>query len=67
MESLLKKKMNQESKKVKAIDLMLLDLQTRHSDIRIEAKEYQCEDELEEIKRKLLSLLTSERELLQTK
>lgn len=59
--------MNQESKKVKAIDLMLLDLQTRHSDIRIEAKEYHCEDELEEIKRKLLSLLTSERELLQAK
>lgn len=57
--------MNQESKTLKAIDLMLLDLQTRHTDIRIEAKKYHCEDELEEIKARLLELLTNARRLLQ--
>lgn len=59
--------MNQESKKVRAIDLMLLDLHTRHSKIRTEAKEYDCENELEELKLKLLNLLIDEREYLQTK
>jgi hypothetical protein len=59
--------MNQESKKVKAIDLMMVDLHTRHSEIRNEAKQFHCEDELDKIKQKLLHLLMNERELLQVR
>jgi len=43
--------MNQKSEnKIKAIDLMLLDLKTSHSGIRVQAKKMNCELELEEWK-----------------
>lgn len=53
--------MNKETKQIKAIDLMILDLQTLHSSIRIEAKEHQCETELEKVKAVLLNFLISMR------
>lgn len=46
---------------IKALDLMILDLQTIHPEIRIEAKENHCEDELIELKETLLSYLMSTR------
>lgn len=59
--------MSQEPKEVKAIDLMMVDLHTRHSEIRNEAKQFNCEDELNLIKIKLLKFLMQERESLQLK
>lgn len=50
--------MNQKTKnKIKAIDLLLLDLKTLHSSIRLEAKENECENELDECKNYLISYL----------
>lgn len=51
--------MNQKTKnKIKAIDLLLLDLKTIHPDIRLEAKEHECETELNECKKYLINYLT---------
>lgn len=47
---------------IKALDLMILDLQTIHSDIRIEAKETNCEIELNEWKVNLIDYLMKKRE-----
>ena len=41
---------DQSIKIIQAIDLMLEDLHTKHGDIREQAKESDCETELEEIK-----------------
>lgn len=49
--------MIKDEKEVKAIDLMILDLETRHSEIRVEAKELHCEDELDFLKDFLLEVL----------
>ncbi len=40
-----------------AMNLMLEDLYTKHSDIRLEAKERNCESELEDIKELLINYL----------
>lgn len=44
-----------------AIDLMLEDLQSRHSNIRRLAKELECEPELENIKLDLIEYLYTKR------
>jgi|LakMenE07Oct09ns_1017277.scaffolds.fasta_scaffold20607_1 hypothetical protein len=50
--------MTEKSKKmIQAIDLMLEDLQIKHGDIREQAKESKCEDELDEIKECLIEYL----------
>ena len=49
--------MNQ--RKNQAIDLMIEDLYTVHSDIRLMAKEFGCESELEELKVNLIEYLYS--------
>jgi hypothetical protein len=40
-----------------AIDLMIEDLYTRHIDIRVRAKKYKCEKDLDDIKEQLISYL----------
>lgn len=45
------------SKRTDAIDLMILDLHTRHSDIRNSAKKLGCENELDKVKEELLIYL----------
>lgn len=42
---------------LQAIDLMLEDLQIKHGNIREQAKEYDCEEELENIKQSLIEYL----------
>jgi hypothetical protein len=50
--------MTEESKKmIQAIDLMLEDLHMIHVDIREQAKESKCEDELDELKKCLIGYL----------
>ena len=44
-------------KELQAIDLMLEDLQTSHPEIRVVAKELNCEKELEELKINLINYL----------
>lgn len=58
------KKMNQTTKKIKAIDLMTVDLHTVHSAIRSEAKELGCEQELNLLKNEFLDSLRMKRILL---
>lgn len=53
--------MNQSTKELKAIDLMLLDLHTIHANIRSEAKELGCEDELNHLKDMFLNELKEKR------
>jgi hypothetical protein len=48
---------SQEDKWNQAIDLMIEDLYTRHIDIRIRAKKYKCEKDLDAIKEQLISYL----------
>jgi hypothetical protein len=48
---------DQSIKIIQAIDLMLEDLHTKHGDIREQAKESDCETELEEIKECLIEYL----------
>lgn len=49
-------------RKNQAIDLMIEDLYTVHSDIRLIAKELGCETELEELKVKLIEYLYSQKQ-----
>jgi|LauGreDrversion4_2_1035121.scaffolds.fasta_scaffold108817_7 hypothetical protein len=50
--------MTEKSKKMtQAIDLMLEDLHMIHVDIREQAKELKCEDELDELKKCLIGYL----------
>lgn len=49
---------------IKALDLLILDLQTIHSEIRMEAKETQCESELNEWKNEVLNYLSIKRKNL---
>lgn len=59
--------MSQETKnQIKALDLMILDLQTIHSEIRIEAKNTDCEKELNEWKNNVLDYLRERREAILT-
>jgi len=44
---------------LKAIDLMLLDVKTSHPEIRIQAKNLSCEDELDKIKNNIIEYLLS--------
>jgi len=52
--------MNQ--RKNQAIDLMIEDLYTVHSDIRLAAKELGCESELEKLKTSLIEYLYSQKQ-----
>jgi len=49
------------NKELEAIDLLIQDLNTVHSDIRTEAKEKNCEKELDEWKEEVLEYLTIKR------
>lgn len=42
---------------IQAVDLMLEDLHIKHGDIREQAKEYNCEKQLDEIKKSLILYL----------
>ena len=42
---------------LKAIDLMLLDVKTSHPEIRIQAKNLNCEDELNAIQTEIVEYL----------
>lgn len=46
-----------ENKKLQAINLMIEDLHTSHTNIRIQSLELECDHELEEIKIALLEYL----------
>jgi hypothetical protein len=46
-------------KELQAIDLMLEDLHTNHHEIRVIAKQLECEKELEELKINLIDYLHS--------
>ena len=60
--------MTQKTKRqIKALDLMLLDLQTIRTDIRNEAKEYECEYELDDWKQDVINYLNNIRNELLTK
>jgi len=51
--------MTEETKKmIQAIDLMLEDLHIKHIDIREQAKESKCEDQLNEVKEYLIGCLS---------
>jgi hypothetical protein len=51
-------------KHLKALDLMMLDLQTIHSNIRTEAKSTNCESELNDWKNEIISFLQEKRDVL---
>lgn len=48
-------------KELEAIDLLIKDLSIVHSEIRIEAKERECEKELDEWKEDVIEYLTLKR------
>lgn len=47
----------QEDKWNQAVNLMIEDLYTRHTDIRVKAKNYKCEKDLDIIREQLISYL----------
>jgi hypothetical protein len=49
--------MDKTARRNRALDLMLEDLYTRHTSIRVKAKEYECEEDLDFLKEKLISYL----------
>lgn len=51
-------------KHLKALDLMMLDLQTIHSNIRTEARSIDCESELIDWKNEIISFLQEKRDNL---
>jgi hypothetical protein len=50
--------------KLKAIDLMLLDIKTSHPEIRVQAKKSNCEKELDILKDELIEYLIENRSKL---
>lgn len=52
-------------KRILALDLLIEDLHTVHPDIRTRSKEFECEDELNELQFEIIQFLSKKRSIME--